>query len=154
MNRRRERSPKKRKVNLGRTSILPYQFIINGAQDATWLNQAEFAFAIGYTASSSSSGAIVSRSESIEIKSLPMKSIAHETDFELLTFSDLADYSNLVFPLSSIVTLFIFLKCNGMHEESSSRCKTDEDVQEGAVPAYLLDRENTSRAEVCFLFQS
>uniref|UniRef100_A0A0D3BW82 Uncharacterized protein n=1 Tax=Brassica oleracea var. oleracea TaxID=109376 RepID=A0A0D3BW82_BRAOL len=32
-----------------------------------------------------------------------------------------------------------------MHEESSSRRKTDEDVQEGAVPAYLLDRENTSR---------
>ncbi|KAF3579491.1 hypothetical protein DY000_02031887 [Brassica cretica] len=34
---------------------------------------------------------------------------------------------------------------NKMHEESSSRRKTDEDVQEGAVPAYLLDRENTSR---------
>ncbi|CAN6836737.1 unnamed protein product [Brassica oleracea] len=32
-----------------------------------------------------------------------------------------------------------------MHEESSSRSKTDEDVMEGAVPAYLLDRENTSR---------
>ncbi|KAF3538947.1 hypothetical protein F2Q69_00018472, partial [Brassica cretica] len=35
-----------------------------------------------------------------------------------------------------------------MHEESSSRRKADEDVQEGAVPAYLLDRENTSRAKV------
>ncbi|KAG2288170.1 hypothetical protein Bca52824_047774 [Brassica carinata] len=29
-----------------------------------------------------------------------------------------------------------------MHEESSSRSKTDEDVMEGAVPAYLLDRAN------------
>ncbi|WZZ68614.1 hypothetical protein YC2023_079984 [Brassica napus] len=35
-----------------------------------------------------------------------------------------------------------------MHEDSSSRCKTDEDVHEGAVPAYLLDRENTFRAKV------
>ncbi|KAH0861446.1 hypothetical protein HID58_089707 [Brassica napus] len=35
-----------------------------------------------------------------------------------------------------------------MHEESSSRRKADEDVQEGAVPAYLLDRENTTRAKV------
>ncbi|KAG2269603.1 hypothetical protein Bca52824_064158 [Brassica carinata] len=34
-----------------------------------------------------------------------------------------------------------------MHEETSSRRKTDEDVQEGAVPAYLLDRENTSRTK-------
>ena len=37
-----------------------------------------------------------------------------------------------------------------MHEESSSRRKADEDVQEGAVPAYLLDRENTTRAKVFF----
>ena len=36
-----------------------------------------------------------------------------------------------------------------MHEESSSRRKVDDDVQEGAVPAYLLDRENTARAKVC-----
>ncbi|KAF2539350.1 hypothetical protein F2Q68_00023205 [Brassica cretica] len=35
-----------------------------------------------------------------------------------------------------------------MHEESTSRRKADEDVQEGAVPAYLLDRENTTRAKV------
>ncbi|WZY86581.1 hypothetical protein YC2023_032965 [Brassica napus] len=38
MNRRRERSPKKKKVNLGRTSILLYQFIINGVQHATWFH--------------------------------------------------------------------------------------------------------------------
>lgn len=37
-----------------------------------------------------------------------------------------------------------------MHEESSSRRKADENVQEGAVPAYLLDRENTTRAKVSF----
>lgn len=38
-----------------------------------------------------------------------------------------------------------------MHEESSTRRKVDDDVHEGAVPAYLLDRENTTRAKVrCF----
>lgn len=35
-----------------------------------------------------------------------------------------------------------------MHEESSTRGKAEDDVKEGAVPAYLLDRENTSRAKV------
>ena len=40
-----------------------------------------------------------------------------------------------------------------MHEESSSRRKADEDVQEGAVPAYLLDRENTTRAKVSICFK-
>ena len=37
-----------------------------------------------------------------------------------------------------------------MHEESSTRRKVDDEVQEGAVPAYLLDRENTTRAKVCY----
>lgn len=35
-----------------------------------------------------------------------------------------------------------------MHEESSSRRKVDDEVHDGAVPAYLLDRENTTRAKV------
>ncbi|KAK2390461.1 ribosome biogenesis protein NSA2 protein [Trifolium repens] len=35
-----------------------------------------------------------------------------------------------------------------MHEESTSRRKADDNVQEGAVPAYLLDRENTTRAKI------
>ena len=35
-----------------------------------------------------------------------------------------------------------------MHEESSSRRKVEDDVHEGAVPAYLLDRETTTRAKV------
>ncbi|KAG6770326.1 hypothetical protein POTOM_026004 [Populus tomentosa] len=35
-----------------------------------------------------------------------------------------------------------------MHEESTSRRKVDDDVQDGAVPAYLLDRENTTRAKI------
>ncbi|KAL5081742.1 hypothetical protein RYX36_010163 [Vicia faba] len=35
-----------------------------------------------------------------------------------------------------------------MHEEPTSRCKADDNVQEGAVPAYLLDRENTTRAKI------
>lgn len=37
-----------------------------------------------------------------------------------------------------------------MHEESSSRRKVDDEVHDGAVPAYLLDRENTTRAKVSF----
>lgn len=36
-----------------------------------------------------------------------------------------------------------------MHDESTSRRKVDDDVHEGAVPAYLLDREDTTRAKVC-----
>jgi len=39
-----------------------------------------------------------------------------------------------------------------MHEESSSRRKVDDDVHDGAVPAYLLDREQTTRAKVCLFF--
>jgi ribosome biogenesis protein NSA2 len=35
-----------------------------------------------------------------------------------------------------------------MHEERNNKQKTDEPVQEGAVPTYLLDRENQSRAKV------
>ncbi|CAA7026786.1 unnamed protein product [Microthlaspi erraticum] len=34
------------------------------------------------------------------------------------------------------------------HEESFDRRKADEDVQDGARPAYLLDREETKRAKV------
>lgn len=36
-----------------------------------------------------------------------------------------------------------------MHEESSNRRKVDDDVHEGAIPAYLMDRETTTRAKVC-----
>jgi len=39
-------------------------------------------------------------------------------------------------------------KTLAMHEESSNRRKVDDDVQEGAVPAYLLDRDATTRAKV------
>ncbi|KAL9683381.1 hypothetical protein QQ045_015203 [Rhodiola kirilowii] len=39
-------------------------------------------------------------------------------------------------------------KTLAMHEESTSRRKVDDNVQDGAVPAYLLDRENTARAKV------
>lgn len=39
-------------------------------------------------------------------------------------------------------------KTLAMHEESSSRRKVDDEVHEGALPAYLLDRENTTRAKV------
>ena len=39
-----------------------------------------------------------------------------------------------------------------MHEESSTRRKVDDDVHEGAMPSYLLDRDNTTRAKVYFFF--
>lgn len=35
-----------------------------------------------------------------------------------------------------------------MHEESSTRRKVDDDVRDGALPAYLLDRDETTRAKV------
>jgi len=35
-----------------------------------------------------------------------------------------------------------------MHEERKTKQKTDENVPEGAVPAYLLDREGQTRAKV------
>ena len=35
-----------------------------------------------------------------------------------------------------------------MHDESSSRRKVDDNVQEGAIPAYLMDRDPTTRAKV------
>ncbi|GJY24201.1 putative ribonuclease H-like domain-containing protein [Tanacetum coccineum] len=39
-------------------------------------------------------------------------------------------------------------KTLAMHEESSKRRKVNDDVQDGAVPAYLLDRDVTTRANV------
>lgn len=35
-----------------------------------------------------------------------------------------------------------------MHEEKKSKKKSEENVAEGAVPAYLLDRESQNRAKV------
>jgi len=35
-----------------------------------------------------------------------------------------------------------------MHEERQTKTKDTENVPEGAVPAYLLDREGQSRAKV------
>ena len=35
-----------------------------------------------------------------------------------------------------------------MHQERNNKQKTDAPVAEGAVPTYLLDRENQSRAKV------
>ncbi|CDO97758.1 unnamed protein product [Coffea canephora] len=41
-------------------------------------------------------------------------------------------------------------KTLAMHEESSARRQVEDDVHEGAVPAYLLDRESTTRAKAPF----
>ena len=35
-----------------------------------------------------------------------------------------------------------------MHEERKTKQKTNDDVPDGAVPTYLLDREGQSRAKV------
>ena len=40
-----------------------------------------------------------------------------------------------------------------MHEERSNKHADDEKVPDGAVPAYLLDREGVSRAKVLFSFR-
>ncbi|KAK1309630.1 hypothetical protein QJS10_CPA08g01366 [Acorus calamus] len=39
-------------------------------------------------------------------------------------------------------------KTIAMHEESSTRSKVDDKVHDGAIPAYLLDRDTTTRAKV------
>ena len=39
-------------------------------------------------------------------------------------------------------------KTINMHEERDNKHKNADTVQKGAVPAYLLDRENISRAKV------
>lgn len=39
-------------------------------------------------------------------------------------------------------------KTIAMHEEKSNKHKNDDAVQTGAIPAFLLDRENVSRAKV------
>lgn len=35
-----------------------------------------------------------------------------------------------------------------MHEERNTKAKSEDNVPEGAVPAYLLDRETQTRAKV------
>ena len=44
--------------------------------------------------------------------------------------------------------LNVFFCSLKMHDESTSRQKVDDDVQEGAIPPYLLDRDQTQRAKV------
>jgi len=39
-------------------------------------------------------------------------------------------------------------KTLAMHQEGSNKHASDDKVEEGAVPAYLLDRENVSRAKI------
>ncbi|KAL5581555.1 hypothetical protein UlMin_013997 [Ulmus minor] len=43
---------------------------------------------------------------------------------------------------------FLCVNKLAMHEESSTKCKVDDDVHDEAVLAYLLDRDNTTRAKV------
>jgi len=55
----------------------------------------------------------------------------------------------MLFEIYDIVITIFCVNSLAMHEESSSRRKTDDNVQDGAVPAYLLDRDNTTRAKAC-----
>ncbi|KAK9142737.1 hypothetical protein Syun_012137 [Stephania yunnanensis] len=48
--------------------------------------------------------------------------------------------------IKSILTILFFNR-TAMHEESSTRREVDYEVHEGVVPAYLLDRESTTRAK-------
>ncbi|KAK9142730.1 hypothetical protein Syun_012130 [Stephania yunnanensis] len=49
--------------------------------------------------------------------------------------------------IKSILTILFFNRI-AMLEESSTRRKVDDEVHEEVVPAYLLDRESTTRAKV------
>lgn len=55
-------------------------------------------------------------------------------------------------PLSYSVIVCVPIHSLAMHEESSTRRRVEDDVHEGAVPAYLLDRETTTRAKACLPF--
>jgi len=50
--------------------------------------------------------------------------------------------------LSSYMSAFKYLCRIKMHEERKTKKKNNEEVPEGAVPAYLLDREGQTRAKV------
>lgn len=71
--------------------------------------------------------------------------------------NDIATVLELIITSFACSSLMYHVNRLAMHEESTSRRKVDDEVQEGAVPAYLLDRENTTRAKVscwCILFDS
>jgi hypothetical protein len=59
----------------------------------------------------------------------------------------------LVFPYGCNCIYVNWLFCSlKMHDESNKRQKVDDDVQEGALPPYLLDRDQTQRAKVDYCF--
>lgn len=47
-----------------------------------------------------------------------------------------------------ILSCHVHLCSIAMHEERSNKHADDEKIPDGAVPAYLLDREGVSRAKV------
>lgn len=49
------------------------------------------------------------------------------------------------------ITLFALNRL-AMHEESSTRREVVDDVHDGAVPAYLMDRETATRARTCLVW--
>jgi len=61
------------------------------------------------------------------------------------TVSSLPVWQNCIYVGLCLNWFFCSLK---MHDESTKRQKVDDDVQEGALPPYLLDRDQTQRAKV------
>ena len=47
-----------------------------------------------------------------------------------------------------LLLLLLLLRRLKIHEEKQTKQKSEESLQEGAVPAYLLDREKQNRAKV------
>lgn len=57
-------------------------------------------------------------------------------------------WANQIWIMFTTIFTFCFACRIKMHEQRRTKQKDDEKTPEGAVPAYLLDREGQSRAKV------
>ncbi|XP_074328047.1 uncharacterized protein LOC141665959 [Apium graveolens] len=65
-----------------------------------------------------------------------------ELESDIIEVFDLRDSKTRLSALRKVLVLFI------MHEESCSRRKVDDEVQKGAIPAYLIDRDPPNRMKI------
>lgn len=56
-------------------------------------------------------------------------------------------------PLNIFEPILVNVYRLAMHSERTNRHKADDQVEDGAVPAYLLDRDQTARAKVNNFFK-